>query len=209
MADFFCDDAQLTTSSGSVVVWADADLRLGLREAQFHFLLPKNILHGKRQSIQCYHHCHDCHYHRLGGIIQHCASIHLQRAFCGNVDIDQRSEHPLWQPSWLAAWVCYFGLYHRCHGSCSTSALRTLAFSSTLHCNLLSWPVIQIWKLQLSTARRLAIIGIFCFGALWVWKGIEIWISVADWKKNDCRIDYTYGHLHPSCWGPEGRIQAC
>lgn len=28
----------------------------------------------------------------------------------------------------------------------------------------------------------------------------------ADWKKNDCRIDYTYGHLHPSCWGPEGRI---
>lgn len=42
------DDAQLTTSSGSVVVRADADLRLGLREAQFHFLLSENILHGKQ-----------------------------------------------------------------------------------------------------------------------------------------------------------------
>lgn len=30
-----------------------------------------------------------------------------------------------------------------------------------------------------------------------------------DWKKNGCRINYTYGHLRPSCWGPKGRIQEC
>lgn len=105
-------------------------------------------------------------------------------AFCGNVVHRSKISTPIVGGSLTGSLALLFPtLSHRCvmvlvlPMPCVRFTLQTFSSSSTFFCIPLQilvwypdWPADpqQIWKLQPSTIGRLAIIGIFCFGALWV-----------------------------------------